>query len=183
MQPANPFRIVALIVLLFAALPTFAIDKVAFEYGQSAGDANVDRYGAVATLDWGVQWLQTGSWSLGGYWEAGVDFWDSDPGRTGNDSLVDLHITPVFRWQRDPAAGFAPFLELGVGPHGHTESKIENKDFDIGFAFGSHIGGGVRLGEQGRYEFLYRFQHLSNASIGDKNPGINFHLFQVGYRF
>jgi lipid A 3-O-deacylase len=183
MQSAKSIRVLVLLGLFTVALPVFALGKVAFEYGRSAGDADVNRYGAVGTLDWNVKWLPSGSWYLGGYWEAGVNFWDSDPGRTGNDSLVDVHVTPVFRWQRDPAAGFAPFLELGVGPHGHTESKIENKDFDIGFSFGSHIGGGVRLGAQGRYEFLYRFQHLSNASIGDKNPGINFHLFQFGYHF
>ena len=110
--------------LLVNSCAAFAIDKIAFEYGSSAGDANIDRYGAVATLDWAAHWLPTGSWYLGGYWEAGVNFWDSNPGRTGNDSLVDVYAMPVFRWQRDPAAGFAPFLELGVGPHGHTESKI-----------------------------------------------------------
>jgi hypothetical protein len=30
---------------------------------------------------------------------------------------------------------------------------------------------------------LYRFQHLSNASLGDDNPGINFHVLHLGYRF
>ncbi len=183
MQVTNLIRPLALLVVFVGAAPAFALDKIAVEYGSSAGDAEIDRYGAVATLDWNAKWLESGRWYLGGYWEAGVNFWDSDPGRTGNDSLVDLYMMPVVRWQRDPDSGFAPFLELGTGPHGHTESKIENKDFDIGFSFGSHIGGGVRLGEKGRYEFLYRFQHLSNASIGDKNPGVNFHLFQFGYRF
>ena len=175
-------------VLLVASLaasstPAYAIDKIAVEYGTAADAAEVDRYGAVATLDWNVKWLPMGSWFLGGYWEAGVNFWDSNPGLTGSDSLVDLHVTPVFRWQREVDSGFAPFVEFGVGPHGMTDTKIENKDFDIGFAFGSHLGAGVRLGDKGRFEFLYRFQHLSNASIGDKNPGINFHLFQLGYHF
>ncbi|MGD9603016.1 MAG: hypothetical protein AB7V59_14480, partial [Gammaproteobacteria bacterium] len=76
-------RSLACAVLLGTATSTFAIDRVAFEYGDSAGDANIDRYGAVATFDWNVRWLQSGSWYLGGYWEAGVNFWDSDPGRTG----------------------------------------------------------------------------------------------------
>ena len=165
------------------ALPAAAIDKLAFEYGHSAGAADVKRYGATATIDWGAKWLQTEHWFLSGYWEGGVNFWDSNPGTTGNDSLVDVSVMPVLRWQRAADNGFAPFLELGVGAHGFTETKIENKDFDIAFAFGSHIGGGIRLGDQGRYEFLYRFQHLSNASLGDRNPGINFHLFQFGYRF
>jgi lipid A 3-O-deacylase len=177
-------RILLTAVATLAATPSFAIDKMAFEYGTAEGSPNVDRYGVVADFDWNVKWLPWGAWYLGGYWEGGVDFWDSNPGRTGNDSLVDLHVTPVFRWQRDPSTtGFAPFFEAGVGPHGFTESKIENKDFDINFAFGSHIGAGFRLGDHGRYEVLYRFQHLSNASLGDKNPGINFHLFEFGYHF
>jgi len=176
-------RELACAALLGTACSASAVDKIAFEYGDSSGDADISRYGAVATVDWDVKWLQSGSWYLGGYWEAGVNFWDSDPGRTGNDSLVDIHVTPVFRWQRDVNAGFAPFFELGVGPHGHTESEIEDKDFTLGFAFGSHVGGGLRLGDQGRYEILYRYQHLSNADLGDDNPGVNFHLFQFGYRF
>ncbi|MSR14611.1 MAG: acyloxyacyl hydrolase [Gammaproteobacteria bacterium] len=183
MQAAHPSRALTLLAFLFGSMPAYPIDKIGFEYGKSAGDAEIDRYGATATIDWSAHWLQSGSWYLGGYWEAGVNFWDSNPGRTGNDSLVDVYMMPVLRWQRDPASGFAPFLELGTGPHGHTESEIEDKDFDIGFSFGSHVGGGVRLGESGRYEFLYRFQHLSNAGIGEKNPGINFHLFEFGYRF
>lgn len=161
----------------------FALDRVTFEYGNSAGDADVNRYGGSLTWDWGVKWLETGTWFLGGYTETGLNYWESDPGSTGNDSLVDGHITGVMRWQRAPSTGIAPFLELGLGAHGHSESGIENKDFDIGFAFGSHLGGGVRFGENGRYELMYRFQHLSNASIGDKNPGINFHLFNLGYHF
>lgn len=179
----STFRGLCLAAALAAAGPALANGKLAFEYGQSAGDSNIDRYGAIATLDWNVKWLKSGNWFLGGYWEAGVDFWDSDPGRTGNDSLVDVHVTPVFRYQRETDTGFAPFLEFGVGPHGHTESEIEDKDFDIGFAFGSHVGGGIRFGDQGRYEILYRFQHLSNASLGDKNPGVNFHLVHFGYHF
>lgn len=179
---SRPRRLLAA-ALAALALPAGAIDKLAFEYGRSAGDSEIDRYGAVATWDWNVKWLQSGSWFLGGYWEAGVNYWDSDPGRTGNDSLVDVHLTPVFRYQREVATGIAPFLEFGVGPHGQTEDSIEDKDFDIPFAFGSHIGGGLRFGEGGRYEVLYRFQHLSNAGLGDKNPGINFHLVQLGYRF
>jgi Lipid A 3-O-deacylase (PagL) len=106
----------ALLGLVFMAQPVLALDKLGFEYGNSAGDAEIDRYGATATIDWSSRWLQSGSWYLGGYWEAGVNFWDSDPGRTGNDSLVDVYMMPVLRWQRDPASGFAPFLELGTGP-------------------------------------------------------------------
>jgi hypothetical protein len=30
---------------------------------------------------------------------------------------------------------------------------------------------------------MYRYQHQSNAGLGDDNPGINFHLMSLGYHF
>ena len=89
---------------------------------------------------------------------------------------------PVFRISK-AAVLLSPFLELGLGPHVHTKSKIENDDFDIPFAFGSHIGLGVELGRSKNFELLYRFQHLSNASLGNENPGINFHVLQLVTHF
>ena len=77
----------------------------------------------------------------------------------------------------------SPFFEFGLGAHVHTDDSIGNKNFDIPFAFGSHVGGGLRFGSQAQYELIYRFQHLSNAGLGDDNPGINFHVLSLGYRF
>ena len=144
---------------------------------------NVDRYGVNLAIDWDKQWFRTGNWYLTGYWEAGIDYWDGAKGTTGNDSLVDFSVTPVFRIQRDVSTGLGLFMEAGVGLHGYTDHKIDDKDFDIPFAFGSHIGAGTRFGPNGEYELMYRYQHQSNASIGDRNPGINFHIFTLGYHF
>ena len=179
----RPLALAAAVALAGSAPSASALDRLALEFGSAAGDTSVDRYGATAAWDWGVQWFKSGNWYLSGYWEVGVNVWDGDKGRTGTETLVDGHITPVFRYQRDVSTPFPVFFELGVGAHGQSESEIEDKDFDIPFAFGSHIGAGFRFGEQGQYEIMYRFQHLSNASLGDKNPGINFHLVNLGYRF
>ncbi len=160
-----------------------AIDGVAFEFGTATSNDDVDRYGVAFRWDWGVQWFDSGDWYLGGQWELGATYWDGKDGRSGNDSLGDFHVTPVFRYQRKPGSGIAPFVEFGVGAHVHTDDSISDKDFDIPFAFGSHVGGGFRFGANGAYELLYRYQHLSNASLGDDNPGINFHVVQLGYRF
>ncbi|MFT4560619.1 MAG: lipid A 3-O-deacylase [Gammaproteobacteria bacterium] len=160
-----------------------AIDAVALELGTAAGDEDVDRIGVEIRWDWAAQWHTDGDWYLGGYWEIGAAYWDGKKGRTGNDSLGDFHVTPVLRYQRKPTASVIPFVEFGLGPHLHTDDSIGNKNFDIPFAFGSHVGGGLRFGNGGRYELLYRFQHLSNASLGDDNPGINFHVLNLGYRF
>ena len=60
--------------LLATAGAASALDRVTFEYGNSAGDAEIDRYGANATFDFGVQWLKTGDWYLGAYQEVGVNY-------------------------------------------------------------------------------------------------------------
>lgn len=177
-------RPVLLLAMLGAALPALAIDTMVVEGGFSDGDEDAERYGAALRWDLGGNWWRTGDWSFGAYLEASIAYWDGFKGTTGHDNLVDFGLTPVLRWQHDAGkGGIAPFAEFGVGAHGHTHSGISDEDFDIPFAFGSHLGLGARFGDQGRYELVYRFQHLSNASLGDENPGINFHVLQLGYHF
>jgi hypothetical protein len=173
---------VALLIACFAA-PATALDSVLLELGMNEGDEDVERYGAALRWDLGVKWLETGDWYLGTYLEASVTYWDGTRGTTGENDLVDFGLTPILRYQRSPSHGLAPFVELGVGAHAHTEDGIGDRDFDIPFAFGTHFGAGARFGDGGRYELVYRFQHLSNAGLGDDNPGINFHVIQLGYHF
>ena len=160
-----------------------AIDSIALEIGTAESDEDINRFGIALKWDWNAKWLTAGDWFLGGYWEAGANYWDGDEGRTGNDSLGDFHFTNVFKYQHNTETGIAPFVEFGLGVHLSTESEIGNKDFDIPFSFGSHVGVGAKFGPAQRYELIYRFQHLSNAGLGDDNPGMNFHVVHLGYRF
>ena len=170
-------------ILLAISAPASALDALLLEFGMSESDEDVERYGGAARWNFGGKWLQTGNWHLAAFFELSVTYWDGKPGRTSEDDLVDFGLTNVLRYQRDPAHGLAPFVELGLGAHVHTEDGIGNKDFDIPFSFGSQFGAGARFGDKGKYELVYRFQHLSNASLGDSNPGINFHAIQLGYHF
>lgn len=173
----------ALIAALVWAAPSAAVDTVLLEFGTNEGEEEVDRYGGAVRWDMPFKWAETGDWHLGSYVEFSVTYWDGTRGTEGDDELVDFGLTPALRYQRNPAHGIAPFVELGVGLHLHTEDGIGDRDFDIPFAFGSHFGAGFRFGDQGRYELVYRFQHLSNAGLGDENPGINFHAVQLGLHF
>lgn len=183
----SPFKTGCLLIAFYLAATfstwVFAAGGIALELGTSEGDEDVNRYGVAVKWDWGARWFKTGDWYLGGYWETNITYWDGDDGNTGNDSLVDFSVTPVFRYQREPGTGFAPFAELGVGAHVYTEDGIGDRDFDVPFAFGSHFGVGARFGSRQEFELLYRFQHQSNAGLGDDNPGINFHAVHLGYRF
>lgn len=188
MRPRSPYRskillLICAAVVCIGSVPVHALDGIALELGTADSDEDVNRYGAAFKWDWGAEWFTGGDWYVGGYWEAGADYWDGEKGRTGNDSLGDFSFTPVFRLQRKAGWSVTPFLELAVGAHVMTEDSIGDKDFSILFAFGSHVGGGFRFGSREQYELLYRYQHLSNAGLGDDNPGINFHLLHLGYRF
>jgi hypothetical protein len=159
-----------------------AVDAFHVELG--AGDDDAKRAGLYFSWSWNAKWFAHGDWYLGGHWELGGSYWDASPGRTGNDSLGEGGAAAVFRLEpHKPMSGFSPFLELGLGVHGYTDTELEDKDFDIAFTFAEHIGTGIRFGDEQRWELGYRYQHLSNAGLGDENPGINFHLVRLGFRF
>lgn len=181
------------IALMVVSVNTIAFDdkkiyesqnqwSAGFELGTAEGDANVDRYGGMLRYNFN-QLFQTASGVKGRFYaELSATYWDGKNGTSGNDDLFDFGLTPVFRLSKK-GFNFSPFLELGLGPHLHSKSKIEDEDFDIPFAFGSHFGLGLELGSDRNFEILYRFQHLSNASLGDENPGINFHALQLVTHF
>ena len=173
-----------LLLILCLCSKVYALDSLFLELGSVEGDEEAERYGGAFRYAPEKRWLESNNWYLSTYFEFGVAYWDGEFGTEGEDSLVDFGLTPVLRYQRSVNSGtFAPFFEFGTGVHAHTETGIGDKDIDIPFSFGTHFGIGVRFGETGRYELLYRFQHLSNAGLGDENPGLNFHAVQLGYHF
>lgn len=168
---------------LLATGPAFADSAVYVEGGWDDDEDDASRVGFAISYELPYRFLETGNWFLGTTLEVSGSYWDAKSGTTGNDSLFEGGLAGILRFQRTPTGGVAPFVEAGTGPHLMSESEIADRDFDINFAFGSHLGAGFRMGARGQWEFLYRFQHLSNANIGDTNPGINFHLLRVGYWF
>jgi hypothetical protein len=164
------------------AVAARAVDGVAIELG--TGDEDSTRGGLAVQWDWQRELVGIGNWFLGGYWEVSASYWNGEEGRSGNGSLAEIGVAPVFRVQpRTPISGVTPYLEGAIGLHLFSETEFGDRDFDIPFSFGDHLGAGMRLGAEGKFDVGYRFQHLSNCSIGDSNPGINFHLVRLGYRF
>lgn len=163
-----------------------AVDGVAIEGGWQDDNRRADnasRGGGALVWDWGVKWLPVGGWYLGGQWELSASYWDGDKGKTGNGSLGDFGITPVFRIQTDaPLLGIYPFVEGAIGAHLFTNTTLGDRRFGILYSFGDSLGGGIRFGDKGQYEINYRFQHLSHL-VGSPNNGINFQLIRFGYRW
>jgi hypothetical protein len=152
----------------------------------AVGDLGIVRGGAALSWDWHQHLLDHHGWFLGGSSEVNVGYWQGAKHRTGVDSLFDVGFSPlILRVERGtPIAGlFTPFVNAGFGFHGFSEDRIDHKIFSLNFSFGEWLGAGVRFGPRQEFELGYRYQHLSNAGLGDTNPGINFHIAQLGYRF
>jgi hypothetical protein len=158
---------------VFSALLCFAgsaqaVDSASFEYGTGNG-AQMWRVGA--QWDWKSRWLQSGNWHMGGYWDAQIGQW----GGSGKNTITDLGLTPVFRYQQTTPSSISPYVEGAIGFHLISPVRLEpNRGFSSAFQFGDHVGAGARFGEHGRYDLGLRFQHLSNAGIKHPNNGINF---------
>ncbi len=78
-------------------------------------------------------------------------------------------------------AGIPVVLAIGVSPTVLSKSEFDDAELGGKFHFTSHLGVFFQLGQ--RWDLGYRFQHMSNASIKSTNPGLNMHMFQLGYRF
>lgn len=175
-----------LMLAISAATPVsgWAVDAIGVEGGQD-DENDISRGGIESQWYWGRQWFTQGDWYLGGLWEVSATYWSGDKGTSGNDWLFDFGITPVLRYARHTPLGLLgiPYVEFGVGPHVFSENEIQDEDYTINFAFGSYLGAGIQFGSRNQWELGYRFQHLSNADLGEDNPGIDFHLVRLGYRF
>lgn len=98
-------------------------------------------------------------------------FWDYDTG-------WEFAILPGLRayfgdWS------VRPYLEGGIGPSFNT---LDVHELGTSFNFLSFGGAGLRinLGEGSYLDLGYRFRHISNAGLDERNSGINHHVAMVG---
>ena len=73
------------------------------------------------------------------------------------------------------------FIIGGINATLISRDEYGDDDFGGPFQFTSHIGLNYRFGDH--LSIGYRLQHMSNAGIYDKNPGINFNMLELGYFF
>jgi hypothetical protein len=78
-------------------------------------------------------------------------------------------------------AGFPVSIEIGSSPTILSRYQFGETDLGVPFQFTSHLGLNVDLGS--RVALSYRLQHMSNAGLGDHNPGLDLHCVGIGYRF
>jgi lipid A 3-O-deacylase len=163
------------LALLLFTNPSRAVDSASAEYGTGNG---AQMWRAGAQWNWQSRWLQSGNWHMGGYWDAQLGQWRG----SGKNTITDIGLTPVFRYQETSPSSISPYVEGAIGFHLISPVRLEPaRGFSTAFQFGDHIGAGARFGEHGRYDLSLRFQHLSNAGIKKPNNGINFTQLRFQY--
>ena len=86
----------------------------------------------------------------------------------------------VWRWNFPAGTRWSAFGELSMGGMWTSEAVPENTSRGN---FTAHWGGGARRRWRGDTAVLlaYRFQHFSNGNQLGSNPGVNSHVFLVGW--
>ncbi len=175
-------KLLVLVFFFLMATRACAVDGVFIEYGQ-ANRVEMARVGAL--WNWDKSWLNDGDWHVTGFWEASLGRWHGFRPNDNNQTIIELGITPVFRFAAKNASGMAPYLEGGLmGLHLISPTFIYNdRKFGSALQFGHHIGFGVSFGERRQFDLGYRFQHLSNGDIKQPNQGVNFSQLHFIYHF
>jgi len=171
----------ALSVVAGAAAAQLPTQTPSIYIQRDAASHGTDAFTLGATLPWGTWQRPLGSGLLTGHWDAYVSRWRYDGGP--HDSLWLLGLTPTLRWT--PDEGRSPwFFQAGVGVT-LTDHLYRSADeaFSTAFNFASHLGVGLRFGQEWQQEVMLRVQHISNASIKHPNPGINYVQLRYGYHW
>jgi hypothetical protein len=132
--------------------------------------------------DPGLNWWDTGGWHFGLTGEAHVSYWHTNTGAFHND-VYALGVQPMVRFIKDQGA-IRPYIEAGVGLRLLSHPTITDQySLSTAFQFTEIVGVGAQFGGHQQYQAGCRFQHISNASIKDPNPGINFTQLYLQYNF
>lgn len=77
------------------------------------------------------------------------------------------------------ADGLVAF-DVGFRPMLLSDHNFDEENLGGALQFGSHAGVALNID---RFVLDYRFEHISNAGIYGRNPGVNLHMIGVGAKF
>lgn len=146
--------------------PALADRGFTLELGQSSESELTYRAG----LEWGfgkpIWQSDAGAVVLGGYWDAGLTYWD------GIDAL-SISLAPMFQLNFPRAMNeVTPFIEAGIGAALFSKTELApGADIGSAFQFEDRLGLGMRFASGS--EVGIRYYHYSNAGLKEPNQGID----------
>jgi hypothetical protein len=101
----------------------------------------------------------------------------------GSNASAFVSAGPSYRWHMNKSDQSKWFVDFGVHPTFISQSRFEGKNLGGEVFFTSHLGLGVYLGRQRKSSLLLRYQHISNAGLNDRNPGVDMLGLAFSYNF
>jgi hypothetical protein len=153
----------------------FSFESAGARFGAGFSSSSRDFHQAETFVDWNLPW----HWDLGKTWDlqSRLDFSAGWVGNNRSDAAVGT-LGPLLALGRER---FPISVEGGSGPTLLSRWDFETKDFGDPVQFTSHIGLYWDIAQHWRLG--YRFQHMSNAGISQRNPGLNLQVMALSYRF
>lgn len=151
-----------------------------FSYAAMAKEPEFLR-GYQVLVNYDPQTLQWRKFNL--YFDAGYSrLWVTNPAQ--HSALNIYSISPVIRYEFKKRGPFVPYLELSIGFSWLSNTRFDDRNFGIHFAFQDRFGFGAYVGSKQQLSLGIHVVHYSNAHLSAYNSGITIPLMlDIGYRF
>lgn len=170
-------------LLLVSLFPLLTLSSQAGDFkwsdiGLRAGvdgesDVRINSYELFAILESPWEWAISESIEIDLGFEFGLGALDGE-----GETSVFAHIGPSLEIE---FGDFPLQLIISSGPALLSEHEFDRLDLGGSFQFISAIGFDFELTED--WTLGYRFQHISNAGLHDRNPGLDLHLVSLSCGF
>lgn len=177
MQHPSTQVLITLLVSLFGCLPLsadFSFDsagaRIAFD---NEGSINVRSYEVIAMVETPWEWDLSDDIELEIALEGSLGAID---GESKTAAMLHLGFAAIVEFDDFPVE-----LVVSSGPTFLTEDKFRTFDLGSKFQFTSAVGLDWELVDD--WKLGYRYLHISNAGLGDPNPGLNMHAVSLLYSF
>lgn len=186
MEIKKLFRLSPLIALMvLAPVAGHAENTFGIQFGGGIANEHahhLDKADIALTWDPHLEFWELGSWGFKVLGEAHAAYWHINQADQ-NGNIGEFGLSPVLRFERNKGY-FRPYVEGSVGIRFLSHpSFASNYTMSSSFQFADMLGVGLAFGNKEQYAVGYRFQHLSNASIKEPNPGVDFHIVYFQYNF
>ncbi|MCR4470014.1 acyloxyacyl hydrolase [Burkholderia sp. SCN-KJ] len=181
----------SLIRIAYLTALSFSVPRVAcadqFGVQVAAGtsnnhDVHEDKVDLGGVWDPHWSWWAIAGWHFTAVLEGHAVYWHSSTSEV-HDNIFEFGVTPVLRFIKGSGA-IRPYVEAGVGVRLLSHPSFSSRyTMSSAFQFADMVGLGASFGSRQQYQAGFRFQHLSNASIKEPNPGIDFEQLYVQYNF
>lgn len=177
--------VIVLIAVISFSLPAFGAEKKTTRFGAwgsySFVDGNEYKYDFVSFNPyWGIFLIDNPGYkcslelSVEGFYNRHIGDFEGD---------YEIGVRPILRLHYGYHEKISPFFEASTAGILYTNLDVPETGSDLNFS--SHLGAGLnyRISDGLVLSAAYRYRHISNAGLSDRNSGINHQQCMLGLSY